>query len=46
MSEMYLLDELRVVELATFVFGPAAETVLADSGADVVHIEHPQTGDA
>lgn len=46
MSETYLLDGLRVVELATFVFGPAAGTVLADFGADVVHIEHPQMGDA
>jgi len=46
MSEKSLLDGLRVVELATFVFGPAAGTVLADFGADVVHIEHPQIGDA
>ncbi len=46
MSEKYLLDGIRVVELATFVFGPAAGTILGDFGADVVHIEHPQTGDA
>jgi formyl-CoA transferase len=46
MSERYLLDGLRVVELATFVFAPAAGTVLADFGADVVHIEHPRIGDA
>jgi len=46
MSERYLLDGLRVVELATFVFGPAAGTVLADFGAEVVHIEHPKIGDA
>ncbi len=46
MSERSLLEGLRVVELATFVFGPAAGTVLADFGADVVHIEHPQMGDA
>ncbi len=45
MNESYLLDGLRVVELATFIFGPAAGTVLADFGADVVHIEHPQMGD-
>jgi crotonobetainyl-CoA:carnitine CoA-transferase CaiB-like acyl-CoA transferase len=46
MSEKYLLEGIRVVELATFVFGPAAGTILGDFGADVVHIEHPQTGDA
>jgi crotonobetainyl-CoA:carnitine CoA-transferase CaiB-like acyl-CoA transferase len=46
MSEKYLLEGIRVVELATFVFGPAAGTILGDFGADVVHIEHPQIGDA
>ena len=46
MSEKYLLDGIRVVELATFVFGPAAGTILGDFGAEVVHIEHPLTGDA
>ena len=45
MSTGQLLEGLKVVELATFVFGPAAGTVLGDFGADVVHIEHPQTGD-
>jgi crotonobetainyl-CoA:carnitine CoA-transferase CaiB-like acyl-CoA transferase len=45
MSERPLLHGLRVVELATFVFGPAAGTILGDFGADVVHIEHPRTGD-
>jgi crotonobetainyl-CoA:carnitine CoA-transferase CaiB-like acyl-CoA transferase len=46
MTDKYLLDGIKVVELATFVFGPAAGTVLGDFGADVVHIEHPQIGDA
>src|SRR6185295_14011674 len=40
-----ILRGVRVVELATFVFGPAAGTVMADFGADVVKIEHPVTGD-
>jgi len=31
-----ILRGVRVVELATFVFGPAAGTVMADFGADVV----------
>jgi crotonobetainyl-CoA:carnitine CoA-transferase CaiB-like acyl-CoA transferase len=38
MTDKYLLDGIRVVELATFVFGPAAGTILGDFGADVVHI--------
>lgn len=46
MSEKYLLDGIRVVELATFVFAPAAGTILGDFGAEVIHIEHPQIGDA
>lgn len=46
MSEKYLLEGIRVVELATFVFAPAAGTILGDFGAEVVHIEHPQIGDA
>ena len=46
MSEKYLLEGIRVVELATFVFAPAAGTILGDFGADVVHIEHPLMGDA
>jgi crotonobetainyl-CoA:carnitine CoA-transferase CaiB-like acyl-CoA transferase len=40
-----VLDGLRVVEVATFVFGPAAATVLSDFGADVIKIEHPVGGD-
>ena len=46
MTDRYLLDGIKVVELATFVFGPAAGTILGDFGADVVHIEHPLIGDA
>lgn len=46
MTEKLLLEGIRVVELATFVFAPAAGTILGDFGADVVHIEHPQMGDA
>ena len=45
MSERNLLEGYKVVELATFVFGPAAGTILGDFGAEVIHIEHPQTGD-
>ena len=40
-----VLEGIRVVEAATFVFGPAAGTVMSDFGAEVVHIEHPVMGD-
>jgi crotonobetainyl-CoA:carnitine CoA-transferase CaiB-like acyl-CoA transferase len=40
-----VLDGVRVIELATWTFVPAAGAVLADWGAEVIKIEHPQTGD-
>jgi crotonobetainyl-CoA:carnitine CoA-transferase CaiB-like acyl-CoA transferase len=40
-----ILEGVRVVELAAWTFVPAAGAVLADWGADVVKVEHPQTGD-
>ena len=40
-----LLEGLRVVEVATFVFAPAAGTVLSDFGAEVIHVEPPGIGD-
>jgi crotonobetainyl-CoA:carnitine CoA-transferase CaiB-like acyl-CoA transferase len=39
------LAGVRVVEVATHVFGPMAGAVLAEWGADVVKVEHPTTGD-
>src|ERR1700761_4213673 len=36
---------VRVVELAQFVFVPAAGALLADQGAEVIHIETPGSGD-
>jgi crotonobetainyl-CoA:carnitine CoA-transferase CaiB-like acyl-CoA transferase len=40
-----LLEGIKVVELAEWGFVPSAAAVLADWGADVVKIEHPQRGD-
>jgi crotonobetainyl-CoA:carnitine CoA-transferase CaiB-like acyl-CoA transferase len=40
-----ILDGIRVLDVGSFVFGPAAATVMADFGADVVKIEPPTTGD-
>jgi len=39
------LAGLKVVELAHVIAGPLAGTLLADLGADVVHVEDPRTGD-
>ena len=40
-----ILEGIRVLDVGSFVFGPAAATVMADFGADVVKIEPPATGD-
>ena len=39
------MDGVRVLEVAIYAFGPAAGAVLADWGADVVKVEHPEAGD-
>jgi crotonobetainyl-CoA:carnitine CoA-transferase CaiB-like acyl-CoA transferase len=40
-----LLEGVKVVEVANWVAAPAACAMLADLGAEVVKIEHPETGD-
>jgi len=40
-----VLSGVKVVEVASFVFVPLAGAVLADWGADVIKVEHPETGD-
>lgn len=40
------MQGVRVLEVAQFTFVPAAGAVLADWGADVIHVEHSVTGDA
>ena len=40
-----LLQGLHVVDLASFIAGPAATTVLSDFGADVIKVEPPGVGD-
>jgi crotonobetainyl-CoA:carnitine CoA-transferase CaiB-like acyl-CoA transferase len=39
------MDGVRVVELAAWTFVPAAGAVMAEWGADVIKIEHPEGGD-
>ena len=40
----YLLDDLTVVDAATFLAGPGAATIMGDFGANVIKIE-PPSGD-
>jgi crotonobetainyl-CoA:carnitine CoA-transferase CaiB-like acyl-CoA transferase len=40
-----VLADLRVVEMGTFITGPAAAMLLADLGADVIKVERPGAGD-
>ncbi|MCW2511025.1 MAG: L-carnitine dehydratase/bile acid-inducible protein [Mycobacterium sp.] len=40
------MNGVRVLEVAQFTFVPAAGAVLADWGADVIKVEHAETGDA
>jgi crotonobetainyl-CoA:carnitine CoA-transferase CaiB-like acyl-CoA transferase len=40
-----VMDGIRVVEVAQYVLVPAAGAILAEWGADVIKIEHPQRGD-
>jgi crotonobetainyl-CoA:carnitine CoA-transferase CaiB-like acyl-CoA transferase len=40
-----VLNDVRVLEMGTFITGPAAAMYLADMGADVIKLERPETGD-
>lgn len=40
-----VLAGVRVIEMGTFITGPAAAMYLADLGADVIKVERPGTGD-
>ena len=40
-----LLSGIKVLEIATFVFGPGAGAILSDFGADVIKVESPGMGD-
>lgn len=42
----HIFSGLKVVDLASFIAGPAAATILADFGADVIKVEPPGIGDA
>lgn len=40
-----VLQDVRVLEMGTFITGPAAAMILGDMGADVIKLERPKTGD-
>jgi crotonobetainyl-CoA:carnitine CoA-transferase CaiB-like acyl-CoA transferase len=39
------LDGIRIIDLTTMISGPLATMTLADQGAEVIKIEHPDGGD-
>ena len=45
MTTESIFSGLRVVDLASFIAGPGATTVLSDFGADVIKVEPPGIGD-
>ena len=40
-----IFSGLKVIDCASFIAGPAAATILADHGAEVIKIEAPGAGD-
>jgi formyl-CoA transferase len=40
-----LFSGVKVLDIASFIAGPAATTVLSDFGAEVIKVEKPGTGD-
>jgi len=40
-----ILEEVRLIEVADWVFVPSAATALSDWGADIIKVEHPRLGD-
>ena len=40
-----IFEGVRILELAQWIFVPSTSALLADLGAEVVKIEHPETGD-
>src|SRR5712692_5041440 len=45
MATENIFTGLKVVDLASFIAGPGAATVLSDFGAEVIKVEAPGTGD-
>ena len=43
--EVGVLDGVKVLDVASFIFGPACAATMADFGADVIKVEAPGIGD-
>ena len=41
-----VMEGVRILEVAEHTFVPAASAILADWGAEVIKVEHPERGDA
>lgn len=46
MSEQFVFEGLKVLDVGTWIAGPVAATIMADFGAEVIKIEIPGAGDA
>ncbi len=46
MAERKLLEGIRILDCASWIAGPAAATIAADFGAEVIKIEPPVSGDS
>jgi crotonobetainyl-CoA:carnitine CoA-transferase CaiB-like acyl-CoA transferase len=44
-DERGVLDGVKVLDVASFIFGPACAAAMADFGADVIKVEAPGIGD-
>lgn len=42
---MYLFENLKVLDVGTWIAGPVSATIMADYGADVIKVEMPGIGD-
>src|SRR3984957_2084054 len=42
MADENIFSGLKVVDLASFIAGPSAATILSDFGADVIKVEPPE----
>ena len=45
-KQKLLLEDIRVIDAASFIAGPAAATIMSDYGAEVIKIEPPEIGDS
>ena len=45
MSDTNLLSGIRVIDCGTYIAGPAAASIMAEFGAEVIKIERPPHGD-